>query len=121
MKKANKDALRAMVLEKTFHYWNEVEGEDTLPVSTGAFSMPVTSLDGEEGYATITVTMRDKDRQGNAYDGYAESEAFLAEQAENAEAAKVRAENKARLDAEKEARRLEREAKKLAKEQKAQA
>ena len=116
MKKANKDALRAEILGKLMDFAQNVY-EEALQTSNGSFDTPIVDADGEEGFATISVVIRGKDREGNAYDGYAESEAFLAEQAEKEAAAMLKAVEKACLDAEKEARRLEKEAKKAAKEQ----
>lgn len=96
MKKSVKDFMRANVLERTMHYWNEVEGNDVLPVASGSFSMPVLGPEGEEGFVTVTVVVRDKDRADNVYDGYADSEAYLAEEADKRRLAKEKAEEKER-------------------------
>ena len=96
MKKVAKDFSRAQVLERTTHYWSEVEGNEVLPVASGSFSMPVVGPDGEEGFVTVTIVVRDKDREGNVYDGYADSQAYTEELADKRRLAAEKAEEKER-------------------------
>lgn len=115
MKKVNADAMRSMLvllLAQTVKS-NEM---DVLPIAGGAFSVPVVAEDGEEGYATVTVVMRDKNRDGEPYDGYAdkanyeqdladrkakeEARALASKAKQEARAAKDAAKAKAKADAE---------------------
>ena len=109
MKKVAKDFVRAQVLERTTHYWSEVEGNEVLPVGSGSFSMPVVGPDGEEGFVTVTVVVRDKDREGNVYDGYADSKAYAEELADKRRLAAEKAEEKARQAALRAARKAAKE------------
>ena len=109
MKKVTKDFIRAQVLERTTHYWNEVEGNDVLPVASGSFSMPMVGPDGEEGFVTVTVVVRDKDREGNVYDGYADSKAYAEELADKRRLVAEKAEEKARQAALRAARKAAKE------------
>ena len=109
MKKVAKDFVRAQVLERTTHYWSEVEGIDVLPVASCSFSMPVGVPDGEEGFVTVTVVVRDKDREGNVNDGYADSKAYAAELADKRRLAAEKAEEKKRQAALRAARKAAKE------------
>lgn len=91
MKKVNADAMRKVLMVKLMNALNADEFE-TLQNAGGAFSVPVVAQDGEEGYATVTVVMRDKDRDGNAYDGYADKAQYEADVLEKAVKALAREE-----------------------------
>jgi hypothetical protein len=117
MNKVNKDFVREniyVLLE------NAMRGADyeVLQVASGSFDVPVVDKDGEEGFATIKVIVRGKDRQGENYDGYAESEAYADAVARAKEKAEAREKASQEKKAQAEARRLEKEAKAKAKAEK---
>ena len=77
------------------------EGEDVRFVKGNQFIFPVTDEVNDDRFIRITVEVPRGSRDGVAYDGYAEAEAYEAEQAEKeAKAAEV-----ARKKAEKEAKK----------------
>lgn len=111
MKKVNADAMRKMLMIKLMNFV-DAEGMDALQNAGGSFSVPVVAEDGEEGYATISVVMRDKDRDGNPYDGYVDQAQYEAELLKK----QVKADERARISLEKQAAREAKDAAKAAKE-----
>lgn len=107
MKKVAKDSVRSQVMEQLKASMEDA-GSQVLVVGSGSFSVPVVSPDGEEGFVTVSVVVREKDRDGVAYDGFADAEAYAGELMD-----KVRL--KAEKLAEKERKAALREAKKAEK------
>lgn len=82
------------------------EGEDVRFVKGNQFIFPVTDEVNDERFMRITVEVPRGSRDGVAYDGYAEAEAYEVEQVEKEEkAAEV-----ARKKAEKEAKKVKKDA-----------
>lgn len=69
--------------------------EEVLQVATNEIAIPV-AHEGEEMYVVVQFRIPTGSRDGVAYDGYAEAETFVAEQATKAEMAKAKAAAKAR-------------------------
>ena len=107
MKKVNADAVR---INFTNHLQEALErwGYETLPVE-GGYSVPVVAPDGEEGYVTVSIVVRGKNREGVEYDGYDDSAMYLEEQHEKTEFAKAKAQEKARKEALREEKKAEKE------------
>lgn len=72
-------------------------GYAILPTKGAQFASPVVDSVGDKRFIRVTLEVPKGDRDGNVYDGVAESEIFLAEQAEKA----VKAEEVAKRKAEK--------------------
>ena len=72
-------------------------GYEVLQTKGAQFASPVVDSEGNERYIRVTLEVPKGDREGNAYDGYAEAQAFTADQAEKA----LKAEEVARKKAEK--------------------
>lgn len=76
---------------------------DCLDTASNTFMMPVVNENGDELFATVTVTIprgtRNENKSYDAYDGYAAAEAYAAEvakRADEAAARKEKADRKAR-------------------------
>lgn len=69
--------------------------EEALRVATNEIAVPVVH-EGEEMYIVVQFRIPTGTRDGVAYDGHAEAEMFIAEQATKAEMARAKAEAKAR-------------------------
>ena len=107
MKKVNADTVRTNFtnhLQEALERW----GYDTLPVE-GGYSVPVVAPDGEEGYVTVSVVVRGKNREGLEYDGYDDSAMYQEEQLEKAHLAKAKAQEKERKQALRDAKKAEKE------------
>ena len=72
-------------------------GYEVLQTKGAQFASPVVDMNGGERFIRVTLEVPKGDREGNPYDGYAEAEAFTADQAEKA----LKAEEVARKKAEK--------------------
>lgn len=72
-------------------------GYEVLQTKGAQFASPVVDINGGERFIRVTLEVPKGDREGNAYDGYAEAQVFAAEQAEKA----LKAEEVARKKAEK--------------------
>ena len=79
--------------------------EDVLKTKSAQFVVPVLDVKGDLRFARITVEIPKGSRDGVAYDGYAEAEAYRLEVEAKAEADKVKAEEKARKIARDQAKR----------------
>lgn len=98
MKVKNREEVRAEVMEVIAN----ALGENVIGKSAGnTMVIPVKSKDGEEGYATITVTIPIGAKDGTPYNGFEEVDNFNAKQAQKA----IDAENAAKAKAEKAAKR----------------
>jgi len=72
-------------------------GYEVLVTKGAQVACPVVDEEGNERFIRITLEVPKGDREGNVYDGYAEAQAFTADQAEKA----LKAEEVARKKAEK--------------------
>lgn len=90
------NALRASEFNKLVTLLAE-NGYEVLQTKGAQFASPVVDMNGGERFIRITLEVPKGDREGNAYDGYAEAQVFAAEQAEKA----IKAEEAARKKAEK--------------------
>lgn len=90
------NALRTSEFDKLVALLTE-NGYEVLQTKGAQFASPVVDLNGGERFIRITLEVPKGDREGNAYDGYAEAQVFAAEQAEKA----IKAEEVARKKAEK--------------------
>lgn len=91
-------------------------GETVLCVGNGKFAIPCTNDDGDDAWVTISLTVPKGTRDGDAYDGYAESADYARHQQEQAEK-KAEAERiRAQKQAERERKKAEKEAAKAAKQ-----
>ena len=79
--------------------------EDVLKTKTAQFVVPVLDVKGDLRFARITIEIPKGTRDGVAYDGYAEAEAYRLEVEAKAEADRVKAEEKARKIARDQAKR----------------
>lgn len=86
----------------------ETAGEEVLTTGSNEFAIPTLDEDGNEKFLVLTFKIPTGERNGDAYDGYEEAEAYkdhLAEKAAKAaEAAKKKAEKIAKDKAEREAK-----------------
>lgn len=97
------NALRTSEFEKLVTLLTE-NGYEVLQTKGAQFASPVVDMNGGERFIRVTLEVPKGDREGNAYDGYAEAQAFAADQLEKAEKASLRAEKAAKAKAEKEAK-----------------
>lgn len=79
-------------------------GNEVLQTAGAQVALPVVDSEGNERYAVVTLTIPKGSRDGVAYDGHAEADAYTADQAEKAEKARLRAEKAAKAKAKKEAK-----------------
>lgn len=94
-KKQLRDNLRAKIVEDITKFLAD-RGDEVLPTATNKFCFPCVDAEGNEEFCVVTVTIPTGSRDGEAYDGYGEAEAFKMAQAEKAEKAKEAAEAKAK-------------------------
>ena len=109
MKVKNAEEVRAKIL-KVVSDALVASGVDRIGMSAGnTVVVPVQSADGEDGFATVTVTIPSGSKDGTPYDGddaiaeYAEKQKQKAEQTalrEKAKAEKLAKKAKAKADAE---------------------
>lgn len=82
------------------------EGEEVLKTKGAQLVFPAVDAEGNDQFIRVTVEVPKGSRDGTPYDGYAEAEAYKAEQAEKAEkkaeAARKKAEKEAKKAAPKE-------------------
>lgn len=92
--------------------WLTQNGEEVLRTNTGEIAIPCVDDEQNEKYITFTVKVPTGSRDGDAYDGHSIAEDFKMKQEEKAEKAKEAAEAKAKKIArDAETRRLKAEAK----------
>ena len=94
------NALRQSQFSRLVSMMNE-DGEEVLITRGAQFVYPVNDAEGNELFLRVTVEVPKGSRDGTPYDGYAEAEAYKAEQAEKAEKAAEVARKKAEKEAKK--------------------
>lgn len=92
--------LRAAIFAAIKDFSAEHFEADCLDTAANTFMMPVVNENGDELFATVTVSIprgtRNDHKSYDPYDGYAEAEAYAAEVAKKADAAKAKKEEEER-------------------------
>ena len=94
------DNLRAQWFD-TFKNFLEIQGEEVLQTASNEFAVPVVDAEGGEHFIVVTVKVPTGSRDGDAYDGYAVAQDYTMK----CEERKAKAEEKARKDAERKAKK----------------
>jgi hypothetical protein len=103
MKKTN-DALRAQYLDLITKLLTGAD-EEVLRVKSNEIAIPCVDKDGNDSYVVVTVKVPTGSRDGEPYDGYGEAQSYEMSCKQKAEKAKLDAEKKARKIARDEAYR----------------
>lgn len=94
-KKSLHDALRAKYIERVSKFLADA-GEEVLVTGSNEIALPCVDSEGNDEFIVITFKVPTGSRDGDAYDGYSMAEDFKMKSAEKAEKAKIAAEKKAR-------------------------
>ena len=111
MKKTN-DILRAQYLDTITALLTDA-GEEVLRVKSNEIAIPCVDADGNDSYVVVTVKVPVGSRDGDPYDGYGEAQSYEMSYREKAEKAKIEAEKKAKKIARDEAYRAKQAENKL--------
>ncbi len=103
-KKQLHEALRAQYMA-LFREFLESKDEEVLQTNSNEFALPVVDEENNDEFLVITFKVPTGSRDGEAYDGYGEAEAYAMKTAEKAEKAKTAAEAKAKKIAKDKAQR----------------
>lgn len=109
--KALRDALRNDITAQLLAHYQKTEPDAAL-TGSNVMMIPVIDAEGNEWYATITVSIPTGSRDGDAYDGYEEAKAYQLKVAQDAEKAAAKAKAKAEKAAKDAARRAKTSAQK---------
>ena len=94
-KKSLHDALRAKYIERVSKFLADA-GEEVLVTGSNEIALPCVDSEGNDEFIVITFKVPTGSRDGDAYDGYSMAEDFKIKSAEKAEKAKIAAERKAK-------------------------
>ena len=94
-KKNLHDALRAKYIERVSEFLADA-GEEVLVTGSNEIALPCVDSEGNDEFVVITFKVPTGSRDGDAYDGYSMAEDFKMKTAEKAEKAKIAAEKKAK-------------------------
>lgn len=94
-KKSLHDALRAKYIERVSKFLADA-GEEILVTGSNEIALPCVDSEGNDEFIVITFKIPTGSREGDIYDGYSMAEDFKMRTAEKAEKAKVAAEKKAK-------------------------
>lgn len=94
-KKILHDALRAKYIERVSKFLADA-GEEVLITGSNEIALPCVDSEGNDEFIVITFKVPTGSRDGDAYDGYSMAENFKIKTAEKAEKAKIAAEKKAK-------------------------
>ena len=94
-KKSLHDALRAKYIERVSKFLTDA-GEEVLVTGSNEIALPCVDDEGNDEFIVITFKVPTGSRDGDAYDGYSMAEDFKMKSAEKAEKAKIAAERKAK-------------------------
>jgi dihydrofolate reductase len=94
-KKSLHDALRAKYIERVSKFLADA-GEEVLVTGSNEIALPCVDSEGNDEFIVLTFKVPTGSRDGDAYDGYSMAEDFKMKFAEKAEKAKVAAEKKAK-------------------------
>jgi hypothetical protein len=95
-----RDNLRAQWFD-TFKNFLEGQGEEVLQTASNELAIPVVDAEGGEQFIVVTVKVPTGERGGDPYDGYAVAQDY----AMKCEKRKAKAEENARKDAERKAKK----------------
>lgn len=104
MNKATNEALRAQYVALISELLG-ANGDEILRTKSNEIAIPCVDKDGEDNWIVVSVKVPTGSRDGEPYDGYGEAEFYAMQTAQKAEKAKVAAEKKARKIAKDEAYR----------------
>ena len=104
MNKATNEALRAQYVTLISELLG-ANGDEILRTKSNEIAIPCVDKDGEDNWVVVSVKVPTGSRDGEPYDGYGEAEFYAMQTAQKAEKAKVAAEKKARKIAKDEAYR----------------
>ena len=105
-KKSLHDALRAKYIERVSKSLADA-GEEVLVTGSNEIALPCVDSEGNDEFIVLTFKVPTGSRDGDAYDGYSMAEDFKMKSAEKAEKAKIAAEKKAKKIAQDEKMREE--------------
>ena len=94
-KKSLHNALRAKYIESVSKFLADA-GEEVLVTGSNEIALPCVDSEGNDEFIVITFKVPTGSRDGDAYDGYSMAEDFKMKSAEKAEKAKIAAERKAK-------------------------
>ena len=94
-KKSLHDALRAKYIERVSKFLADA-GEEVLITGSNEIALPCVDSEGNDEFIVLTFKVPTGSRDGDAYDGYSMAEDFKIKSAEKAEKAKIAAEKKAK-------------------------
>ena len=94
-KKSLHDALRAKYIERVSKFLADA-GEEVLVTGSNEIALPCVDSEGNDEFIVITFKVPTGSRDGDAYDGYSMAEDFKMKSAEKTEKAKIAAERKAK-------------------------
>ena len=94
-KKSLHNALRAKYIERVSKFLADA-GEEVLITGSNEIALPCVDSEGNDEFIVITFKVPTGSRDGDAYDGYSMAEDFKMKSAEKAEKAKIAAERKAK-------------------------
>lgn len=94
-KKSLHDALRAKYIERVSKFLADA-GEEVLVTGSNEIALPCVDSEGNDEFIVITFKVPTGSRDGDAYDGYSMAEDFKMKTAEKAEKARIAAEKKAK-------------------------
>jgi hypothetical protein len=104
MNKATNEALRAKYVALITELLTNA-GDEVLRTKSNEIAIPCVDKDGEDNWIVVSVKVPTGSRDGDPYDGYGEAESYAMSVAQKTEKAKVAAEKKARKIAKDEAYR----------------
>ena len=94
-KKTLHNALRAKYIERVSKFLADA-GEEVLVTGSNEIALPCVDSEGNDEFIVVTFKVPTGSRDGDAYDGYSIAEDFKIKSAEKAEKAKIAAEKKAK-------------------------
>ena len=94
-KKSLHNALRAKYIERVSKFLADA-GEEVLVTGSNEIALPCVDSEGNEEFIVLTFKVPTGSRDGDAYDGYSMAEHFKMKSAEKAEKARIAAEKKAK-------------------------
>ena len=94
-KKSLHNALRAKYIERVSKFLADA-GEEVLVTGSNEIALPCVDSEGNDEFIIITFKVPTGSRDGDAYDGYSMAEDFKIKSDEKAEKAKIAAEKKAK-------------------------
>lgn len=94
-KKSLHNALRAKYIERVSKFLVDA-GEEVLITGSNEITLPCVDSEGNDEFIVITFKVPTGSRDGDAYDGYSMAKDFEMKSAEKAEKAKISAEKKAK-------------------------